>query len=214
MWKITKGYKEGRAVMYYDLSDTVDNTLREKVHKDEVVKLCENGMIHNTKIQWWEGKPIVRCSDSFEIVKLGNSGEVLGKVDTVKRNSKVAEKEKQAEQAIRAEVVGKLSKKKKESIAYAGYDRQFEVEQFQVQSSINYSTIDTVGALFVMIANDYKLKDTEEYLKQFAKKVNPDKKLSSMAKNMVLSIQDSISTYLMNMAYKEIKETWIKYRVK
>ena len=65
-----------------------------------------------------------------------------------------------------------------------------------------------------MIANDYKLKNTEEYLKQFAKKVNPDRKLSSMAKNMVLSIQDSISTYLMNMAYKEIKETWIKYRVK
>lgn len=214
MYKITKGYKEGRAVMYYDLSDTVDNTLREKVHKDEVVKLCEDGQVHNTKIQWWEGKAIVRCSDTFEVVKIDNSGAVLCKVESVKRNSKNSEKCDKQEAVVKYEVVGKLRKKKKESIAYNGYDKQFEVDQMQVQNSIDYAKIETVGAMFMTIADEYKLKNTDKYLEQFAKKVNPEKKLSSMARSMVLSIQDSICTYLMNMAYKEIQETWIKYRVK
>ena len=38
MWKITKGYKVGRAVMFYDLQENLDNIVKEKVHKDEVVK--------------------------------------------------------------------------------------------------------------------------------------------------------------------------------
>lgn len=214
MWKITKGYKVGRAVMFYDLQENLDNIVKEKVHKDEVVKMCENGQIHNTKIQWWEGKPIVRCSDTFQIVKVDNSGEVIGQVEAVKRNSNITEKEIIKDISSKAVVVGKLAKKKKESIAYGGYDKSYETEQSHLQSSVNYSKIETVGALFVIIAEDYKLQNTEEYLKQFSKKVNPDKKLSSMAKNMVMSIQDSINTYLMNMAYKEIQETWVKYRVK
>ena len=131
-------------------------------------------------------------------------------------DSKNTEKEKAVDISSKAKVVGKISKtsKKKESIAYGGYDKQLEVEQAQAQTSINYAAIDTVGALFITIAREYNLKHTDEYLKQFAKKINTEKKISSMAQSMVLAIQDSINTYLMNMANREVQETWIKYRVK
>lgn len=209
MWKITKGYKEGRAVMYYDLTNSADNKVRTKVHKDEVVKLCEGGQIHNTKIQWWEGKAIVRCSDKFEIIKADSSTVV-----TVQKRSS-SSKDKEAEKVtVKSMVVGKLNPKKKDSVAYGGYDKKLENQQLVAQSNVNHSDMETIKDLFMSIANDYKLTNINEYINQFSKKVNLDKKLSSMAKNNILAIQDSINTYLMNMAYKEIQETWLKYSVK
>lgn len=215
MLEITKGYKVGRAVTYYDLLDRYGNTTQERVHKDDIVKMAEAGQIKNTKIQWWEGKPIVRCTDSFVVVKMEANGEVVGHVEKAKRTvESVKVEEAIIDVSSKAKVVGKLTKKKKDSIAFCGYDRQYEVEQCQLQSEINYSKIETVGDLFMQIANEYKLRDKEVYLEQFAKKVNPSKKLSGMARNMIVSMQDNINTYLMNMAYKEIQETWMKYRVR
>ena len=210
MWKITKGYKEGRAVMYYDLTDSVDNKVRAKVHKDEVVKLSENGEIHNTKIQWWEGKAIVRCSDVFEIVKADSNTVVKAQ----RRNTTSKNKEQAEQVVVKSVVVGKLNPKKKDSIAYGGYDKKLENQQLIAQSNINHSNMETIKDLFIDIAKAYRLINVNEYLNQFSKKVNIDRKISSIAKNNLLGIQDSINTYLMNMAYKEIQETWLKYSVK
>jgi hypothetical protein len=214
MWEIKKGYKVGRAVMFYDLVNLMDNQLREKVSKDEVVKLCESGEVQNTKIQWWEGKPIVRCGNKdLPIVKISEQGEVIGIAETAKRNCS-SKQSVQADVSSKAVVIGKLAnKKKKEDISYVGYAKENVQEQCKLRSTINYNEIDTVGCLFVTIAKEYKLTRVDEYLKQFAKKMNPDKKLSSMAQSTVASVQGCINTYLMNMAYMEIAEVNKKYSV-
>lgn len=224
MLEIVKGYKVGRAVLFYDLLNPVTNTTQTKVSKDEVVKLCEAGEINNTKIQWWEGKPIVRCGNkNLPIVKVSEDGSTTETVTPVKRTSKTQHTEAKTSETVKdvsskAVVVGKLTKKKKESIAfdsaaYGGYSTSYLNEQYALRSTINYKEIKTVKDLFMSMAEDYRLTHTDEYLKQFSKKVNPDRKISEMAQQMLFSIQNSINTYLMNMAYKELNEVFVKYRM-
>ena len=65
MWKITKGYKQGRAVMFYDIVNLTSNEEKVAVSKDVIVSMCEAGEIKDTKVQWWKGKSIVRCKSDI-----------------------------------------------------------------------------------------------------------------------------------------------------
>lgn len=221
MFRITKAYKQGRGVLFYDLTDEVEHSVIEKVHKDEVVKLCEDGQVYNTKIQWWEGKPIVRIGDkNIPIIRVDEAGAFIGNVAPVTRNhsnslNKSNEDAKTIDISAKAKVVGKLSNKKpKNNITYHGYDTKYVVEQQELSSTIDYSKYNTLGDLFVGMVKDYGLKDGVAYLEQFAKKVDLNKEIKGMNKSILLSIQNSINIYLMNMASKEMNDTFLKYNIR
>lgn len=85
MIKIIKGYKQGRAVMFYDIAD--NNSVR-RVSKDEIVKMCEQGKVFNAKIQWWEGKAIVRVKGDILIEKIGSDcNSPVVKIDRQVKNN-------------------------------------------------------------------------------------------------------------------------------
>lgn len=231
MFRITKGYKEGRAVMYYDLVDVVENTTREKVHKDEVVKLTEDGQIKDCKIQWWEGKPIVRLVDkNIPVIKIESDGKVVeverrtrtasSNVDinedrnNLHRNNISTKNEKIVDISDKAVIVGKLATKRpKETIAF-GYDRSYVLEAQQLKSTVQLKKFETLNDLFTEMAKDFNVKRVEEYRKEVSKKIKLDRKLTSIAQMETHKIQDALCTYLMNMANKETQEAFLKYRVK
>lgn len=212
MLEITHGYKVGRAVLFYDLTDPVEHTTKEKVSKEQVVKECENGSISNAKIQWWEGKPIVRCTNkNLPLTRLDNSGNVLGTAQHIFRTTSNTREDKPVE--VKSTVVGKVrAKKQRSETAYAGYDLSNRVEQQQLKNTVSTVGLNTVEDLFRMIANDFKLSNTEEYLTQFAKKINTCKRLDSMHSTSIAAMQESIAIYLMNMANIETRNTYMKYR--
>lgn len=215
---ITKQYKVGRAVMFYDVTDPVDNKTTEMVPKDEVVKQCENGQLGNVKIQWWEGKPIVRLqSNNIPIIKLGNAGNVLGTAERVVRGKNREDasvgRETSISVADKAVVVGKVvNKRPKKETVYAGYDLRNTAEQGQLNSSIDYRSMRTLNDLFTTMATDFKLKNTEVYRESLGKKIKLSRDISSYSKDNLMEIQLSMATYLMNMASIEIRDTYIKYR--
>lgn len=222
MLTITRQYKKGRAVILYDLTDALENKTVERVTKDEVVKQCENGQIHNAKIQWWEGKPIVRLqSANVPIVKIDDSGEIIGTAEkavrgTNKKEASTPKEQKVTDVSSKGTVIGKINKSRisKESISYAGYDYRNIVEQQELSKSIDYSKIETLNDLFSNIALEFHLQRTEEYRNQISKKVNLDKKISSLQQSYLAAIQSSMATYMMNMAHDEINKTYIKYNVR
>ena len=224
MWELTKGYKQGRAVMYYDIVDALDKKKREMVHKDEIVKLTEAGQVSNAKIQWWEGKPIVRLQNStIELVKVDENKVVVGVAQVASRSgngqstTQVSSKnEKVIDVSSKAVVVGKVNSKKaaKQNLAYTGYDTNYVVEQQNANNTVDLTGVNTVGDLFVTVAKEFNLRKVDVYLTEFNKKIRLDKPLSSFHNTEVKGLQSSIATYLMNMAHNEINEVYLKYCIR
>lgn len=222
MYIITQGYKKGRAVSFYDLFDTETKITSERVTKDEVVKLCESGQVKDTKIQWWEGKPIVRCSNKdLPIVKISDDGEVVGQIQIATRNhnKEVVKQEVEVQPTLdisdKGIVVGNMKQRKKRETIFpgiSGYDRSHQIKQHELKSTVSHKDIDTVEDLFMLMATDYGLKEKELYLSEFSKKIDVSKKLASLAAGYISAIQNSANNYLMNMRNKETNELFIKYR--
>lgn len=203
MYKITKGYKVGRGVAFYDLVDTLKEKERTKVEKDEVVKMCDNGEIENAKIQWWEGKPIVRCSDKhLEIVKISSTGNIVASTTVVVR--------KKEEKMPESKVVGQLNKKKaaKRNIEFNSYKDQKAVN---IYKRIDLTEVVTISDLFDKVATDFGARYKDEYKKKFGAKIKLERKVSEIAREQLLNIQAAMATYIMNMMYDEIAEVYTKY---
>lgn len=218
--EIIKGYKKGRAVMFYDVLDPLENKTLEKVSKAEIVQMCNNGQITNAKIQIWEGKPIVRVSSSnLPLVKIDENGNVTGVAQKETRSASATHKkvEKHEEPIIsvadQGVQVGKLSNKRrvKENTSFAGYDYKNILEQQEMRKSLNFSNIETIEELFDEIAKDFGVKNKELYKKEISKKLKLDKEIKGFPSIQLQSIQYNIATYLMNMAHNEINEVYSKY---
>jgi hypothetical protein len=228
-FEITKGYKQGRAVSFYDLFDAMENKSRTKVTKDEVVKMCESGQVTNATIQWWQGKAIVRLkSDNIPLEKLDKDGTVLGEAHRAIRNpnnhinqNTVAPRPRvisETDDTVTvdvlpsARVVGRISNKtKKANVSFAGYDYKNVTEQLQLSTQIDYSKLENIESLFDMIASDFHLENIDIYKKAVSKNLKLDKKIKSMSSGEIVAVQSSLATYLMNMVYEEIGKKYIKY---
>lgn len=218
MLNIVKGYKQGRAVMFYDLAETDGSLAREKVEKSEVVNLCNSGQIANAKIQMWEGKAIVRCSNSnLPLVKIDDKGNILGTALKAVRDGS-GRKESDIDDmpvavTVQTKVIGRLSNRKqtaKQQIAFAGIG--YDCKNIVDKSQISYTGLETIEDLFDSMAKDFNIKKADEYKQQFARKVNIKKSIKETQQAMMIAIQSSMATYLMNMAQLEIQEAYIKYR--
>lgn len=223
MYQITKGYKQGRAVSFYDLCSTTGELVKEKVEKEKVVELCGEGEIMNAKIQWWEGKAIVRLADkNIPLVKLDGEGNITGDAQRSVRNStgiKSAYSEKPEvikDVSANGKVVGKLNPRKasKKEISYAGYNAKSLEEQASIKAGVDFSVFNTVGDMVEAMMTEFKLSDTETYKKEIAKKVKLDRQLSSMNKMSINAIASSLAIYCMNMATEEINNTYLKYFIR
>lgn len=215
MFKITRGYKQGRAVSYYDITDTEGKT-KEMIPKAEVVKLCTDGQVLNAKIQWWEGKAIVRCSDKqLPLVKVDDSCNIIGTTEKSVRNgnSTTIKAEHIPDVSAKAKVIGKINPKKRarRSTSYAGYDYKNLLEQQELSNNVTYEPDETIESLFDKMADEFKVTQKDIYKTEMSKKINLNKKLSDMPKNMLSAVQNSIAVYLMNMAHDEINEVYAKY---
>lgn len=224
MLEIVRGYKQGRAVMFYDLLDPMENKTKEMVPKEEIVKLCGDSQISNAKIQFWQGNAIVRCSNKqLPLVRIDDSNQIIGVAYQSVRgqNRESGEVHRQQTMEIVADisdkgkVVGRVvAKRTKRNTSYDGYSYKHLVEQQENNNSVDYTGLDTIGDIFDKIASDYNLKQTALYKQEFSKKVNMDKKLADTPKHVISAIQSSVAMYLMNMAYDEINETYLKYYVR
>lgn len=200
MITLTKGYKQGRAVMFYDAFDELKQKEYIKVPKDEVVKFCGNGLISNAKVQWWQGKAIVRVSNNIPLVKITESGEIQEiskKVHTKAANEVI-------ETSVRR-------RNKVKETDYKSYMMDDICKQRELKSTVSYTGIDTIGQLFDMIANDFNLKNKETYKDSFSKKIDLHRTLSSMSTEYKNNLVNNIAVYLMNMANIEIRDTYLKY---
>ena len=228
MYEITKGYKQGRSVLFYDITDVMSKETREKVDKDTVVKLAEAGEVKDTKIQWWQGKAIVRSNTKFNILKLNDSGEVVGQAPVVTRSRSGVKSAAQVckevydmyppENSIdvsdKATVIGSIkTKRKRNEKVFAGYDMANVREVRENKPNFKFDKDSTIGNMVLDMIKDFGLKDTETYYQQLAKKVDMNKKVETTNKAMVAGIQRSVATYLMNMANLETRETYLKYTV-
>lgn len=218
--EIIKGYKKGRAVLFYDLLDPLENKTLEMVSKEEVVRLCNAGNITNAKIQMWEGKPIVRVkATNLPLVKMDDNGNITGAAYKTVRSSSGERKEVARQQdepiisvADAGTVVGKITnKRKKENTSFAGYDYKNIVEQQEMKKSLNFNNVKTLGDLFDAIASDFGVKRVELYRKEISKKIKLEKDVTSFPSMTLQSIQYNIATYLMNMAHNEANEVYSKY---
>lgn len=226
MFEITRGYKQGRAVQYYDLLDPMEGKTQEQVPKLTVVQLCNEGQVSNATIQMWEGKPIVRVKSNIPLMKLGDNGEVLGYTEKVVRNThsisgtsgtKQVHKEKEVEAPLpNSKVMGKVNPRKafKENTAFTGYDRKHMVEHQELNKEVNYKDMSTLNDLFNVIAADFGAHDIELYRSEVSKKIKLDRPIDGINRSELLSIQNSIAMYIMNMVYGEIQKTYLKYMVK
>lgn len=228
MYEITKGYKQGRSVLFYDITDVMSKETQEKVDKDTVVKLAEAGEVRDTKIQWWQGKAIVRSSTKFNILKLNDSGEVVGQAPVVTRSRSGVKSAAQVckevydmyppENSIdvsdKATVIGSIkTKRKRNEKVFAGYDMANVREVRENKPNFKFDKDSTIGNMVLDMIKDFGLKDTETYYQQLAKKVDMNKRVETTNKAMVAGIQRSVATYLMNMANIETRETYLKYTV-
>ena len=225
MYQITRGYKQGRAVLYYDVVDPVENKTTEMVPKDNIVKMCTDGQISNAKIQWWEGKPIVRCENKqLPLVRVDENGNIIGVATQAVRSGERAQRSSQtstqrsAREAVisvadKAVEVGKVSTRRpKRNIVYGGYDPKNVLEQQDLSRTIDLSGLRTVGDMFEYIAKDFRVQQVEKYKAEFGKKVKLDKELSGIGTAQLRAIQYGAATYLMNMLYDEIAEVYMKWQ--
>lgn len=215
MLEITRGYKFGRAFLYYDVYDNMEHKTAEKVSKEAVVKLCTDGKITNAKVQWWQEKPIVRLANkNLPVVNLNDTD--VSSQDRPKRSTSVqpSSNGKVVDVSDKAVVVGKISNKRiKENTSFAGYDLKNVTEQRQLNSSICYDSMNSIGDLYDFIAKEFKLQDKELYKREVGKRINLNKSIASLNKSSLLSIQSSIAMYLMNMAHNEINSTFNMFNV-
>ena len=219
MLNIVKGYKQGRAVMFYDLAETDGSLAKEKVEKALVVKMCDNGEIANAKVQWWEGKAIVRCENKqLPLVRVDENGNIIGvATQAVRSGDKEHKVTREASTPVisvadKAVEVGKLSNRKaKRNISYHGYDTKNRVEKIQLSNTIDVSGLETVEDLFDCIAKDFRVQQLDKYKNEFGKKVKLESKLSSINQSQLKAIQYGAATYLMNMLYDEINEVYLKW---
>ena len=225
MYQITRGYKQGRAVLYYDVVDPVENKTTEMVPKDNIVKMCTDGQISNAKIQWWEGKPIVRCENKqLPLVRVDENGNIIGIAtqavrsgEKVQRDSQIGTQRSTREAVIsvadKAVEVGKVSTRRpKRNIAYGGYDPKNVLEKQDLSRTIDLSGLRTIGDMFDYIAKDFRVQQVEKYKAEFGKKVKLDKELSGIGTAQLRAIQYGAATYLMNMLYDEIAEVYMKWQ--
>lgn len=225
MYQITRGYKQGRAVLYYDVVDPVENKTTEMVPKDNIVKMCTEGQISNAKIQWWEGKPIVRCENKqLPLVRVDENGNIIGIAtqavrsgEKVQRDSQIGTQRSTREAVIsvadKAVEVGKVSTRQpKRNIAYGGYDPKNVLEKQDLSRTIDLSGLRTIGDMFDYIAKDFRVQQVEKYKAEFGKKVKLDKELSGIGTAQLRAIQYGAATYLMNMLYDEIAEVYMKWQ--
>ena len=215
MYQITRGYKQGRAVLYYDVIDPVENKTNEMVPKDNIVKMCTDGQISNAKIQWWEGKPIVRCENKqLPLVRVDENGNIIGvATQAVRSGDKQVHKEEPIiSVSDKAVTVGKVSNRRpKRNIAYAGYDIKNVIEQRELSKEIDLSGLQTVGDLFDYIAEDFRVRQSDKYKAEFGKKIKLDKSIKGMNSNQLKAIEYGAATYLMNMIYDEIQQIYMKW---
>lgn len=225
MYQITRGYKQGRAVLYYDVVDPVENKTTEMIPKDNIVKMCTDGQISNAKIQWWEGKPIVRCENKqLPLVRVDENGNIIGVATQAVRSGERAQRSSQtstqrsAREAVisvadKAVEVGKVSTRRpKRNIAYGGYDPKNVLEQRDLYRTIDLSGLRTIGDMFDYIAKDFRVQQVEKYKDEFGKKVKLDRELSGIGTAQLKAIQYGAATYLMNMLYDEIAEVYMKWQ--
>ncbi len=225
MYQITRGYKQGRAVLYYDVVDPVENKTTEMVPKDNIVKMCTDGQISNAKIQWWEGKPIVRCENKqLPLVRVDENGNIIGIAtqavrsgERVQRDSQIGTQRSTREAVIsvadKAVEVGKVSTRRpKRNIAYGGYDPKNLLEQQDLSRTIDLSGLRTIGDMFDYIAKDFRVQQVKKYKAEFGKKVKLDRELSGIGTAQLRAIQYGAATYLMNMLYDEIAEVYMKWQ--
>lgn len=224
MFNLTKGYKQGRAVMFYDITPVDGSCAREMVSKDEVVQLCTDGKISNAKIQWWEGKAIVRCDNKqLPLVRVDEKGNIIGVATQAVRGKDKEQgsvcvtatrvSEPTVSVADKAVEVGKLATKKpKRNIAYGGFDKSCIVEKQELASTIDLTGLRTIGDLFDCIAKDFRVQQVDKYKAEFGKKVKLDRELLSINTVNIKAIQTSVATYLMNMLYDEIAEVYLKWQ--
>jgi hypothetical protein len=204
MITLIKGYKQGRAVMFYDAFDELKQKKYTKVPKDEVVKFCDNGLISNAKVQWWEGKAIVRVSNNIPLVKITNDGEVS--IEKSVHNSN-----KEPSKAVESVVISSGKKRITSETDYKSYMMEDIVKHRELKSSVSMNGIDTVSDMFDMIAEDFRLKNIEKYKQSFATKININRKLNEMAPDYRANLMENIAVYLMNMANIEIRDVYLKY---
>lgn len=223
MYEIIRGYKKGRAVMFYDVLDQVENKKSEMISKDDIVKLCNDGKVVNAKIQMWQGAAIVRVSTKdLPLVKLDDNNNIVGVAYQAVRSGNRAietngrqcacKDEPVVDISSKSKVVGKLSNKRaKVNTSFAGYDYKNRVEQQELQSTVVYTGLDTLGDLFDKMASDFNIKNIDLYKAECGKRVNLSRKVSGIMQSELGAIQSSIATYLMNMAHNEINEVYMKY---
>lgn len=221
MYQITRGYKQGRAVLFYDIIDPLENKTSEMIPKDNIVKMCTDGQISNAKIQWWEGKPIVRCENKqLLLVRVDENGKIIGAATQAVRGLGKTQgtnyrgtKEVEISVADKAVVVGKISTRKpKRNTSYAGYDTRYTLEQHEAARTIDLTGLITVGDMFDYIAKDFRVRQVDKYKSEFGKKVKLDKKLKDIGPSQIKAIQYGAATYLMNMVYDEIADIYLKWQ--
>lgn len=225
MYQISRGYKQGRAVLYYDVVDPIENKTTEMVTKDNIVKMCTDGQISNAKIQWWEGKPIVRCENKhLPLVRVDEKGNIIGAATQAVRGGEKKHRNSQTDNqrstretlisvADKTVEVGKMSTRRpKRNIAYGGYDIKNVLEQQDLSRTIDLSGLRTVEDMFDYIAKDFRVQQVEKYKAEFGKKVKLDKELSGIGAMQLKAMQYSAATYLMNMLYDEIAEVYTKWQ--
>ena len=205
MITLVKGYKQGRAVMFYDIKDNETTKVECRVTKDVVVQLCESGKVANAKVQWWEGKAIVRVSDNIPLVKITDSGEEISIAKAVHNTTKVVEN------TVKVEVKTPAKRKKTSETDYKAYMLEAAQTQRELKSTIQMTGINTISDMFDMIANDFRLRNTDKYKQSFATKIDINKKLIGMSTEYKANLMDNIVVYLMNMANLEIRDVYIKY---
>lgn len=205
MITLVKGYKQGRAVMFYDAFDELKQKKYTKMPKDEVVKFCDNGLVSNAKVQWWEGKAIVRVSNNIPLVKITDSGEEVSIAKAVHNTTKVVEN------TVKVEVKTPAKRKKTSETDYKTYMLEAAQTQRELKSTIQMNGINTISDMFDMIADDFRLRNTDKYKQSFATKVDINKKLIGMSTEYKANLMDNIAVYLMNMANLETRDVYIKY---
>jgi hypothetical protein len=216
MSTIIKGYKQGRAVTFYDVSED-NGTVQEMVSKESVVKMCDAGKISNAKVQWWQGNPIVRCNDNIPLAKIDTDGNIIGIANKTVRKAveSVAVANRQAVSQPEASPVQQTVKVATQPVirkaALTGYDPKHIREQRKAAMDNNISEAKTLADVFNHIADDFCVKYIDGYRKQISSKMKLDREVANISATELKQIEYMFATYLMNMKYEEVQESYIKY---
>lgn len=216
MLALAKGYKQGRAVLYYDVVNEKGEVVQAMAPKATVVDLCNKGCISNAKIQMWEGKAIVRCSNkALPLLRIDDSGNIIGTATQAVRNGDATHKHEEVHVDVssKTEVVGKITNRRKKETTFPGYSRDTLIATREMSKTISYPSGSTVNDMFNIMAAEFGVKRVDEYRTSFASKVALDKKLDTMNSAMLAGIQSALAVYLMNMANLEIRDTYLKYMI-